>query len=279
MHIDFTAIRPMLAQSFTGRTPQELVFSQPKLDGVRCIATSHGLYTRTGRRIRSCPHIERSLAPLFVADPAAALDGELYCPDLDLSTIIGLVNTRSPDARKQLLCERHIQLHVFDQAFHNGVFSERWINLNRTLRPLLNLSAPISFVGTASVSGGQAHLDQLYASYLAAGYEGQMIRLDRPYEHRRSASLLKRKPFVDAEFIVERVDEVQGTHFGYAKRVVLRLPDGRTFAANIARDRDRAAALLQSKIHSATVRFNGRTPSGIPRCPVAVAFHSDEMRP
>ena len=103
-----------------------------------------------------------------------------------------------------------------------------------------------------------------------------MIRLDRPYEHRRSSDLLKRKPFEDEEFIVERVDEVQGTHAGYAKRVVLKLTDRRTFGANIAVDRKQAAALLQSKIHSATVRFNGRTPSGIPRSPVAVAFHIEE---
>ena len=49
----------------------------------------------------------------------------------------------------------------------------------------------------------------------------------------RSSRLLKRKPFQDSEFEVVSLIEVGGTHAGYAKRAVLRLPDGRTFMAGI----------------------------------------------
>ena len=82
---------PMLAQDFKNKNRQKEVmfsidesgvgapvFSQPKLDGIRCIAMREGLFTRTGKEITAVPHISEALEPFFEKYPNAVLDGELY---------------------------------------------------------------------------------------------------------------------------------------------------------------------------------------------------------
>ena len=55
---------PMLAHDYT-RRPQSSGFSQPKLDGIRCIATKNGLFTRAGKEIKTCNHIVEQLKDFF----------------------------------------------------------------------------------------------------------------------------------------------------------------------------------------------------------------------
>ena len=43
----------------------EPVFIQPKLDGVRCIFTKDGAYSRTGKQFHNLRHIELRLAKFF----------------------------------------------------------------------------------------------------------------------------------------------------------------------------------------------------------------------
>src|SRR6185369_7949795 len=53
------------------------VYTQCKLDGIRCAISRHGMFTRNGKEIVSCPHILFSLADVFKAFPDLVLDGEL----------------------------------------------------------------------------------------------------------------------------------------------------------------------------------------------------------
>jgi DNA ligase-1 len=270
------AIEPMLAQTFRGKLSSGTLFSQPKLDGVRCLANARGLWSRTGRRIASCRHIEEVLQPFFASHPDALLDGELYTHAFrdDLNAIISLVNTRKPDLTTRDRCESLIEFHAFDIPSDPGIFSTRRAALASSLRTTVPLDNAVRLVATTRVEH-RDHLDDLFLAYRAAGYEGQMIRLDAPYAPTRSARLLKRKPFEDAEFAVVRIDEVRGSHSGYAKRVILALPDGRTFGAAIRGSREFARGLLTRTFQSSTVRFSKRTPSGIPRDPISVAFHEE----
>src|SRR3546814_10690811 len=71
--------KPMLAEKYDAFEPG---FAQPKLDGVRCIATKDGLFSRQGKPITSCPHISTALTPLFEHTPSLVLDGALYNHDL-----------------------------------------------------------------------------------------------------------------------------------------------------------------------------------------------------
>ena len=77
-------IKPMLAYNVDKKPIDwtKKVFMQPKLDGVRCVATRNGCYTRTGKQLMNVEHIELSLKPWFEMHPEMILDGELYNHDL-----------------------------------------------------------------------------------------------------------------------------------------------------------------------------------------------------
>lgn len=260
--------RPMLAQDWSshGTKVRFPVFVQPKLDGIRCIARRDGLWTRNGKPITSVPHIlEDLLEGLFFRHPDLILDGELYNHDLrdNFNEITSIVRTRDPVEKARGM----IFLHVYDFVSPQP-FSER-------LRALKVAALPPSLrlVPTFEVEDRE-HLDRLYGEFIEQGYEGQMIRLDRGYEHKRSPALLKRKEFLTSEFPVVTVEEGNGSWRGHVKRFVMRLPDGRTFGAGVRGSQDRLRDLWTSRANPdwATVRYFTPTPDGVPRFPVVVDY-------
>ncbi len=52
-------IQPMLAHKVNENKIDfnELVFIQPKLDGVRCVFTQEGAYSRTGKKFYTLRHV------------------------------------------------------------------------------------------------------------------------------------------------------------------------------------------------------------------------------
>jgi DNA ligase-1 len=109
---------------------------------------------------------------------------------------------------------------------------------------------------------------------LEHGYEGQIVRLNSPYEEKRSSNLLKRKEFVDQEFELIDIEEGAGNWDGMAKRAICALPDGRQFGAGISGTQSFALKLLQEKdnYRLVTVKYHALTPDGIPRFPIAIKF-------
>ena len=75
-----TIFKPMLANKWEDRKDKVTypLYSQPKLDGIRCIVKSDGMWTRTGKKIVSAPHIFQALKPYFEKNPDLIFDGELY---------------------------------------------------------------------------------------------------------------------------------------------------------------------------------------------------------
>jgi len=273
---------PMLAETFKGwgkLADTAGVSSQPKLDGIRCIATREGLFTRQGKRIVSCPHIEEALHGLFAATPHVVLDGELYNHALreDFNTIASLVRQTKPTAEDLTKSAAMVQYHVYDMPVTDSIRAVRFDDRFNRLCVCLPHPQPC-VVLVFPVPATQSFLDADLAAFLAAGYEGQMVRLNAPYEAgKRSKSLLKRKEFQDAEFPVVRLEEGNGNWAGYAKRAVLRLPDGREFGAGIKGSQEFTKGLLaKPSPKTATIRYFALTPDGIPRFPVAVAFFEGE---
>lgn len=271
--------KPMLAQKY-----EEFVagFAQPKLDGVRCIATKDGLFSREGKPIPGAQHIFEALQLAFSLNPNTIFDGELYNHALkdDFNTIISLVKKAKPDAERAAKVRELVQYHVYDLPSHPGTFSERSDALNDLIEGSgefdgLSAAGPIFDVETFIVDSA-AEYDQLHGEWLEKGYEGSMHRLDAPYEQKRSKTLRKRKEFQDEEFKVIRIEEGLGNWSGMAKRVVCQLPDGREFGAGIAGSMERARELLGETHNVATIKFFAYTPDGVPRFPVATKFHGAE---
>lgn len=285
--------QPMLAVKYVDRGwPGEPVWSQPKLDGIRALATPSGLFSRQGKRHFVVGHIERQLERVFAAYPWLELDGELYNHTLkdDFNKITSLVRKSKPTFEDELEAEALVQYHVYDVICHSDEnyrrgfesFSER-ASLMDALESMFGRDLrSVKFVMTSHCPT-EDRLDELYAGYLAAGYEGQMVRLDRPYERTRSKSLQKRKEFDTDEFPVVRIEEGVGNWAGAAKTVVVRLPSGVECGSGVRGTKEHLERVLSDYRSGArvptqaTVRYQGYTPNAAAlRFPVIVDLHYGE---
>lgn len=271
----FEKFKPMLAGGFESHEfdwETNDYISQPKLDGIRCIARVDGLWTRAGKEIVSCPHVNKYLKVFFEKYPNAILDGELYNHDLkdDFNKITSLVRKTKPKPEDIEECSNLVQYHVYDCIpdvnDKSRLFEDRYIFFWDQ-----GFEGCVQTVKTQRVHNA-AEIDELYGSYLEDGYEGQMIRLNARYENKRSKYLLKRKEFLTDEFPVVSVEEGKGNWSGYIKRFILELPDGRTFGAGVRGTQDVMKQLFEAeeKPTWATLRYFTPTPDGVPRFPVVV---------
>jgi len=297
---------PMLAHNYKDRVDEVKfpVFTQPKLDGIRCIVRLEKekvvAKTRNGKVIEAIPHITNSLENFFKANPEVILDGELYNHDLkdNFNKIVSLVRKQKPVKSAKMTdkafakkekdyAERLeegagiIQYWIYDcpriaQAKEKVPFSLRFTSL----KGILQENDCIKFVPTTE-SFTQKSLNESYNEYLRDGYEGQMVRRDMGYEQKRSTFLLKRKEFQDAEYKVIDIEEGNGNRQGTAKHLVLMdAKSFQTFNSNIKGNFEYLAEILNNKDEYigklATIKFFEKTPDGIPRFPYAIGFRDYE---
>ena len=207
-------IKPMLAYK-AGIKPidfSEQVYIQPKLDGVRCLFTKDGAFSRTGKQFMNVKHIENELQPLFNDYPNLILDGELYNHALknDFEKIISLVRKQKPNPFERSEAYELVQFHWYDIIDDDNdiLFIDRCKFINELIADYIpHPSVPVLPVVTLPVDS----LDKARAIHdanLAGGYEGSIIRLNRVYECKRSYNLQKFKDFSDKEATI--IDHVEG---------------------------------------------------------------------
>ena len=264
--------KPMLANKWEDRkdTIQYPVYSQPKLDGIRCIVKSDGMWSRNGKRIISAPHIFESLRPVFEKMPDIIFDGELYADKFanDFNAIVSLVKKTKPTASDLVESAKAIDYHIYDLPSCDNVFTERYKTLSR-----LELPECCKIVETNLVKSDD-DINTLYENYVSANYEGQMIRLDSKYENKRSNSLLKHKSFIDEEYTIIDIEEGVGNKSGMVGAFVFKNADGKVFNASPKFSWDECRSMWQIKNtligKTATVKYFNITPDGVPRFPVVI---------
>ncbi|MDB4559192.1 hypothetical protein N9000_00840 [bacterium] len=275
----YDKFEPMLAGDYTKvKVKPTSGYCQPKLDGIRCIANSKGLWTRSGKPINSCPHIWDEIKDVVALNPAITLDGELYNHELkeDFNKIVSLVRKTKLSDQGIEDSKRLVQYHVYDVYDSNEPDTTFFLRSERlkmeSTRPRF-FDKYLHLVPTTFYKD-QDELDALYSAYTADGYEGQMVRLDEKYENKRSKYLLKRKEFITEEFEVVSMEEGQGNWSGHTKRFILRLSDGREVGAGVRGNQDQLSTLWESQETPswATLRYFDLTPDGIPRFPVVIDY-------
>ena len=109
-------IKPMLAHKYNPDKFQYPGYIQPKLDGVRCVFTKDGAFSRTGKQFMNVKHIEHALSHVFAKHPNLMLDGELYNHKLkdDFEKIISLVRKQKPTEQDRSEASNLVQFHVYD---------------------------------------------------------------------------------------------------------------------------------------------------------------------
>jgi DNA ligase-1 len=125
--------KPMLAHKYEGYAGT--AWAQPKLDGIRCLASAAGLFSREGKPILGAPHVMEALAPLFEANPGVQFDGELYNHDLkdDFNAIVSMVKKQNPTAEQLTKSASLVQYHIYDLPSSPEGFSKRVVELREIL--------------------------------------------------------------------------------------------------------------------------------------------------
>ena len=229
-------IKPMLAHKLNESKIDwsKPVYMQPKLDGVRCLFTKDGAFSRTGKQFMNVRHIEDSLREYFKQYPDIILDGELYNHDLrdDFEKIISLVRKQKPGTIERYEAAKMIQYHIYDWISS----SANWIltgGLSYKER-LDNLICADIYCGSVKhVKTNKVRFyDEAKAFHnlnLKNGFEGSILRTNTPYKHGRSWGLMKFKDFHDAEANIVNYEEGKGKRKGTLGKFIMQDDDGNIF--------------------------------------------------
>jgi len=270
-------VEPMLAKSLKDYRDKinfltESWELQCKFNGMRCIATRDGLFTRKGERYQSVPHIEAALKPFFKNNPNAVLDGELFNNELrqQLNEIAKLVRKTKHITTEDLKQSAEmVKYYVYDGYGFNNLgptapYSQRKDWINKNIVGKVSYTAAVKSVSIKS----DVELNQAYQEYIEEGHEGAMLRkVDQGYENKRSKYLLKVKPEDDSEAKIIAVMEGNGNWSGTAKTATLEW-EGRTFDATFKGNQEELATILKNQKDwlgkEVTFLYNGLTGLNIP---------------
>tara|TARA_R110000868_G_scaffold268036_4_gene527289 strand:+ start:2134 stop:3228 length:1095 start_codon:yes stop_codon:yes gene_type:complete len=270
--------KPMLAKDWNDYKDgiKFPLYSQPKLDGIRCILTKDGMHSRNGKRIISAPHISEAMESLFKKNPDLIFDGELYADKFanDFNAICSLVKKTKPTTKDLADSANAIEYHIYDLPSHRGAFTERYAEL-------MSLQLPDCCVLVETNQADNLNdVEGFYEDYVSAGYEGQILRQDTKYENKRTKSLLKHKSFMDAEFVIKDVCEGEGNKAGMVGFMVFANKDGVPFKSNVKANWELATEMWKNRKlligKEATIKFFNYTPDGIPRFPYVVKIARGE---
>ena len=280
--------KPMLAQSVGDysriKSDDWPLYVQPKLDGVRCLIQAEQIdhfsrpikyvvkaYSRTGKEWKNIEHILQELVPFFEKYPNVILDGELYNHDLknDFEKIISLVRKTKPTDEDRLESAEKVQFHCYDTVDEWTIFEDRNLFVMNELRD----NKSIRTVPTMLVRETE-EIEAEHEDFLELGYEGSIIRKNKPYECKRSWTLMKVKDFSDAEAIIVGYEEGKGKREGTLGKFIMQDEEGNQFGCPPGKGYTYAdMTIMLNNIHkymgqTATFTYFERTKAGSYRHPL-----------
>ena len=278
-----TEIKPMLAHKYNPDKFQYPGYIQPKLDGVRCIFTKDGAFSRTGKQFMNVSHLEYDLHPIFARYPDLMLDGELYNHELkdDFEKIISLVRKTKPTDEHRGEAADLVQYHIYD--LYNDSNKGMWFSTyTKRLNMIKSIESSLSFKQSKSlyVIDTDAVIDEdtareFHQDYLAKGYEGSILRDPTAhYKNTRSYGLMKFKDFDDAEATIIGYEMGQGKRYGTLGKFIMQDDEGIEFGCPPGKGYDyNALADMAKNItdyigERATFTYFQRTKAGSYRHPL-----------
>lgn len=273
-------VDPMLAHRYD-KHPHKMpsvCFTQPKLDGHRCLAVFKDekctLFSRTRNVILGVPHINKAVEELLKGTSGTTvLDGELYNHDYKskFEELTGFIRSETPKVGHEV-----VQYHLYD-LIADVDFESRNLVLNVMKKEIGNEGC-LRFVETHLIN--IQDVVPYFRKFREQGYEGGMLRDPKSmYIHKRSYGLLKVKEFDDAEFKIVAVNQGRGKLKGHAIFECI-TEDGETrFEAKLKGETKQLKEMYENQQtyigQLLTVQFQGRTKNNIPRFPVGVRLRTD----
>ena len=270
-----TKIKAMLAHKYNEDKADYPAFIQPKLDGVRCLFSAKGAFSRTGNQFMNVMHIEKALEPLFEKYPNIVVDGELYNHGLkdDFEKIISLVRKQKPTVQDIVEASQMTQYHVYDIAsMEYATYTDR--NLFILAESCFKNKYCIQVTPTRLATDFD-DAQKYHEKNLKAGYEGSIYRTPSgKYKGTRSWDLMKFKDFHDAEATIINYEVGKGKREGTLGKFIMEDEHGNVFGCPPGKGYDyKGMADLLENIHDyigqvATFTYFQRTQAGSYRHPL-----------
>ena len=269
--------KPMLAHKYDDSRVDwsQPVYIQAKLDGVRCLFTKNGAYSRTGKQFKNLAHIELALVSFFKQNPDVVLDGELYNHKLknDFEKIISLVRKQKPTADDRLDAQHLVQFHVYD--YFDGVKYDSYKTRMQQLvtSGIYTPDHTVMYV-PAKLVDSYNYARDIHVEFLDQGYEGSIIRLDGLYKHGRSYDLMKFKDFSDTEATIIGYELGKGKRTGTLGKFIMLDDEGIQFGCPPGKGytyKDLASMLVEIDTYigkRATFTYFQKTQAGSYRHPL-----------
>ena len=268
-------IKAMLAHKYNEDKADYPAFIQPKLDGVRCLFSAKGAFSRTGNQFMNVMHIEKALEPLFAKYPNIVVDGELYNHGLkdDFEKIISLVRKQKPTVQDIVEASQLTQYHVYDIAsMEYATYTDR--NLFILAESCFKNKYCIQVTPTKLATDFD-DAQKYHEKNLKAGYEGSIYRTPSgKYKGTRSWDLMKFKDFHDAEATIINYEVGKGKREGTLGKFIMEDEHGNVFGCPPGKGYDyQEMANLLDNIHDyigqvATFTYFERTKAGSYRHPL-----------
>jgi DNA ligase-1 len=272
--MDQENIKAMLAHKYNEDKADYPAFIQPKLDGVRCLFTAKGAFSRANNRFMNVEHIEQALKPFFAKNPTAVLDGELYNHGLkdDFEKIISLVKKRKPTDADRAEAAELVQYHIYDVASMTiGTYTDRYLFIlaeqslkNKACLQIIDNNLVLDFDDAVV----------MHKKNLKLGYEGSMYRTPSgKYKGTRSWDLMKFKDFHDTEATIIGYEIGKGKRQGTLGKFIMQDDEGVEFGCPPGKGYDyKDLANMLDNIHDyigqrATFTYFQRTQAGSYRHP------------
>lgn len=286
-----TFFKVTLAKSYDKRKPKVEfpALYNHKLDGIRYVARADVGHSRNGKPLGGLFAVKDALKPFFEAYPDAILDGEAFNVDFNdkFEDLVSLIKRDEAKLTQEMKVEitAFVQYHVYDVARIDGLtendsylarFNRFWEIIENEFPEIKQFVKKVDNI----VVNSHDEIDVAYQKSIELGYEGGILRYDKPYECKRTWNLLKIKTFMDEEFEILAINEGVGNKIGVAGSMTLKHPDGRTFNSNIKggfklykRIWDDRDTLVGS---TATCKFFEYTSDGIPRFPYIIKIARED---
>jgi DNA ligase-1 len=267
-------IKAMLAHKYNEDKADYPAFIQPKLDGVRCLFTAKGAFSRANNRFMNVEHIEQVLKPFFAKNPTAILDGELYNHGLkdDFEKIISLVRKKKPTDNDKAEAAELVQYHMYDVASMTiGTYTDRYLFLlaeksfkNKSCLQIIDNNLVLDFDDAVV----------MHKKNLKIGYEGSIYRTPYgKYKGTRSWDLMKFKDFHDTEATIVGYEIGKGKREGTLGKFIMQDDEGVEFGCPPGKGYDyQALTNMLNNVHDyigqrATFTYFQRTQAGSYRHP------------
>jgi ATP-dependent DNA ligase len=201
------------------------------------------------------------------------LDGELYNHDLrdDFEKIISLVRKQKPTDQQRLEAQELVQFHCYDYV--ETVLNESYSYRMDQLCTSDMYTDSVHYVPTKQVLCDKG-AKVIHGANLHKGYEGSILRLDTPYQCKRSYSLQKFKDFHDTEATIVGYEAGKGKREGTLGKFLMQDDEGIKFGCPPGKGYNyKDLANIVNNIHDyigkrATFTYFERTKAGSYRHPL-----------